>query len=141
MWWGVLGVSLSVAFAACSVAETRERVVGTIAFHGDPVRLEVPSEVTRGQPFTVEVITYGDGCREQGETEVELEGLRAEVTPYDHQVTPPPGAACTLELNQHRHRATLRFEDTGTAEVVFHGREEDRGGTNMTSVTRTLELR
>lgn len=60
-----------------------ERVFGTIEFYSDPVRVVVPSSVQQGQLFVVTVVTYGGGCIEKGETDVEVEALQAEIRPYD----------------------------------------------------------
>jgi hypothetical protein len=134
----VLGAFLT----ACSIVELRERVVGTIVLDGDPTQLELPTEVVQGQPFTVEIVTYGGGCRKQGE--IEVKGLPAEVTPYNCQVTLPDGVECTLKIVSHTHTATLSFEETGTAEVVFHDQQETRDGTlvvaSVVTVTRKLEV-
>lgn len=105
-----------------------ERVFGTIEFYGDPVRVGVPSTAEPGQPFVVTVITYGGGCIQKGETKVEVEALRAEVRPYDYDILPTLSAneTCTADLRYYEHTATLRFEETGTAEVVFSGRRRTR---------------
>ncbi len=117
-----------------------ERVFGTVEFYDQPVKVVVPSSAQPGQPFAVTVVTYGGGCIEKGGTKVEVEGLRAEVRPYDYDITPVNGV-CTDELRIHEHTATLSFEEMGTAEVVFFGRKKGASGTTQTSVTRTLEVR
>lgn len=120
-----------------------ERVFGTIEFYSDPVRVVVPSSVQQGQPFVVTVVTYGGGCIEKGETDVEVEALQAEIRPYDYDISPalPTNGGCTDELNLYEHTATLSFEETGTADIIFHGQKEDASGVTQTSVTRTLEVR
>lgn len=117
-----------------------ERVFGTLEHYGDPAQVEVPASVRRGQPFTVTVTTYGGGCIEKGETKVEVEGLRAEVRPYDYDTSPLNGI-CNDELRIHKHAATLSFEEIGTAEVIFYGLKEDTSSVTQTSATRTLEVR
>lgn len=51
-------------------------------------------------------------------TDVELDGLRATVTPYDIH---SGASACTSELRLFQHGATLRFDRAGTARVTIHG--------------------
>lgn len=120
-----------------------ERLPGTLLFYGDPAQIEVPSDVSRGKPFTVTVVTYGGICIHKGETVVEVEASRAEVRPYDYDIssTLPANSACTADLKFHRHTAMLSFEEAGTAEVIFYGRQEDSSGVSQTTVTRTLEVR
>lgn len=120
-----------------------ERVFGTIEFYGDPVRVVVPSSVQQGQPFAVTVVTYGGGCIEKGETTVEVEALRAEVRPYDYDISPalPANGGCTDELNLYEHTTTVTFTEAGMAEIVFYGQKKNASGVTQTSVTRTLEVR
>ena len=112
-------------------------------FYGDPAQIEVPGSARRGKPFTVTVVTYGGICIHKGETVVEVEALRAEVRPYDYDISPtlPANGACTADLKLYRHTATLSFEKAGTAEVIFYGKQEDPSGVTQMSVTRTLEVR
>ncbi|HEX6940552.1 MAG TPA: hypothetical protein VF158_14140 [Longimicrobiales bacterium] len=137
--------SLILAVCACATGGRNDdgprRVVGTIEHYGDPVRVEAPADVARGADFRVTVVTYGGGCLHQGDTEVEINGLSAVVTPYDIDVTPtvPPGGACTLELRQYRHDATLRFDRAGSATITFRGRRLPSG--EIISVTRTVRVR
>lgn len=120
-----------------------ERELGTINFYGEPVQVEVPSSVRQGQPFVVTVVTYGGGCIGKGETKVEGKALRAEVRPYDYDISPtlPINGTCTTELRHYEHTATLRFVEVGTAEIVFYGRKENLSGVTQTSATRTVEVR
>ncbi len=117
-----------------------ERMFGTIEFYGETAQVEVPISTKQGQPFVVIVVTYGGGCIEKGETKVEVEALRVEVRPYDYDATPVSGS-CNDNLRLHKHTATLRFEETGNAEVVFFGQKENANGITQTSVTRTLKVR
>ncbi|HEX7118665.1 MAG TPA: hypothetical protein VF212_07760 [Longimicrobiales bacterium] len=141
----LLRPSLVLVACACAsgggAADEPRRVIGTIEHHGDPVRVEAPAEVARGADFRVTVVTYGGGCVRQGDTEVEVDGLSAVVTPYDIDITPtlPPGGACTLELRMYRHDATLRFDGAGTATVTFRGRRLPGG--EIISVARTVRVR
>jgi len=116
-----------------------ERVFGTIEFYVEPAQVQVPGSVEQGQPFTVTVVTYGNGCIEKGETKVEVEELRAEVRPYDYNTS--SGNDCNDELRQHQHTVTLSFGETGTAEVVFFGQKKNADGVSNTMLTRTVEVR
>jgi hypothetical protein len=121
---------------ADSPAETRElsngmvqeRRIGTIVHYRDPVRVEVPESVARGESFVVKVTTYGGGCIAKGDTEVRTEGFDVRVTPYDWEVVrTPPNTACTDDLRLYQHTATLRFDQPGTIRVTIRGREKPSG--------------
>jgi hypothetical protein len=92
--------------------------LGVISFYNDPVVVEAPDTVTRGQPFIVIVRTYGGGCISQGPTEVRVDDLRATVTPFDIN---SGGHVCTRELRLFRHEAPIEFARSGTATLVFRG--------------------
>lgn len=59
----------------------------------------------------------GDGCRDGGDTEVDVDRLTGVVTPYDIQIRSTGG--CTEELRRLEHRATVVLDVPGTAEVVL----------------------
>lgn len=105
----------------CSAGTTSEpdmtRVVGTIDGYFDDGPNITLSQV--GDDVLVKIITYGPGCYEQGETEAEVQGLTATVTPYDY--APPPGSPCTRDFIGFEHTTTLRFTTRGTATVVVRG--------------------
>ena len=73
---------------------------------------------------------------EQGETDVQLQGSRANITPYDYEVTPLFGG-CLLYGEDYKHTATLSFAAKGTATIVFHGQSNGA----MTMLERTVEVR
>ncbi len=116
-----------------------ERVFGTIEFYGETAQVEVPISAKQGQPFVVTVVTYGGGRIEKRETKVEVEALRVEVRPYDYDTT-PAGGDCDDDLRYHKHTATLRFAEVGTAEVVFFGRKKNASGVTQVKVAQTLEV-
>lgn len=87
------------------------------------------------------VTTLGGGCMEQGDTEVEIKGLQAEITPYDYVITPPTGVYCALYGQDYEHTATLAFSQKGLVTLTFHGRNQTSSGSRITTVTRTLEVR
>jgi hypothetical protein len=101
------------------------RQVGVLAFHGDTAQVTVPQTVAVGEPATVVVTTYGGGCIRTGDMEVQVTGLVAELTPYDH--FPPAGAICTADLRLNRHTATVQFTQRGRATVRVRGRELPSG--------------
>lgn len=93
----------------------RVRVPGTLDI-GDGPRISLTS---RGQSLSVSIGTYGPGCYRKGDTEVEADGLRAVVKPYNY--APPPGSGCTRDLRLFEHTATIHFGQSGSARVVVHG--------------------
>ena len=95
------------------------RVVGRIDFSDvrgyEP---QVPEIATTGVPFEVTAWTMGNGCYERGDTEVEIDGSAAVVTPYDYDYGAARGV-CTAELRRFRHKGIVVFGESGTAEVVL----------------------
>lgn len=122
---GGCAVLLALAAAGCDgwpFGPDRERVPATIELgESDPVEVVVPAVVTRGVPFDVTVTTYGGGCIEEADTEVEVQGALAVVRPYQilvhHDI-------CTLELNITRRTVRVRLDTPGPGRVVVHGRSE-----------------
>ena len=98
-------------------------IVGTVAFHGDPVVIEVPDTVVAGVPFTVGVHTYGGGCERMGPTELTVDARSAVVVPYDFTET-GDDVACTAILKTFDHEVALRLDVPGEATVTIRGREE-----------------
>ena len=103
----------------------RERMIATIESYGDPVVIELPDTVASGEGFAVHVRTYGPDCGEEGDTEVEIGGLRAIVTPYDIEVTHlPKGVVCAGALILYDHIGNVRFDQSGPAIVEVRGRRK-----------------
>lgn len=129
---------LALTVSACSgvVDPIGGKRLGVIAFHGDPVVVEVPDTVEAGVPFEVSVRTYGGGCISKNGTDLRVDGLTADVRPYDnhsgHQI-------CTDELRVFVHRATLAFGAAGRAEVRFHGTEKPSGSAIVVARTVIVE--
>lgn len=97
-----------------------EKRPGIIAFYDDPVVVDVPDTVEVGAPFEVSVRTYGGGCIRKDGTEVEEDGLRIQIRPYDIH----SGASiCTAELRLFDHRVTVSFGRAGVGEIQVHGWE------------------
>lgn len=91
------------------------RVLGTLDV-GDGPQISLTSQ---NQSLSIAITTYGPSCYRKGETEVEVNGLRAVVKPYNY--APLPGSPCTRDLRAFEHTATIRFGQSGTARVVVHG--------------------
>jgi uncharacterized Zn-binding protein involved in type VI secretion len=117
-----LAVALVVAGACAAPASSgEERSIATIEFGAaDSVQIVAPATARAGTPFEVRVTTFGGGCVRQGDTEVQVDGLRATITPYDVTVT-PEGGACTMELRLYQHAAQVRFDAAGEARLVVRG--------------------
>jgi hypothetical protein len=99
----------------------------------------VPTDGTVGVPIPVAVLTVGGGCVRQGDTDVQVVGLAADVTPYDSvDVYLPPHMACTDELRFYTHQTSVVFDAIGVATLRIHGRAEP-GGVPMT-VERTIRI-
>jgi hypothetical protein len=117
----------------------RERQLGTIQFHGQPIVVQVPNTVSRGIDFEVVVTTYGGGCVGQGDTQVTTSATGVEIRPFDIFITEmPDNYACTDILKTFPHRATLRFTEAGSVTVRIHGREEPGG--DMVVVARQVTV-
>jgi hypothetical protein len=129
---------VALAMGCSSITYPEERVIGVITgFNADDPHVAVPDTVAAGESFAVTVRTYGGGCTRKGETETEIDGLRATVTPYDIQTR---ADICTDILKQFTHTASLRFNETGTARVVVRGRGHTPDGALLT-IERTVVVR
>lgn len=93
------------------------RVVGNIDFSagGGP---QIPETATAGVPQVITFYTYGGGCHEGGDTEVDIDGQTAVVTPYDYLDVPLDGV-CTLQLKTFEHSAVVVFRRPGPARIVL----------------------
>jgi hypothetical protein len=112
------------------------RQLGVISFYYDPIVVEVPDTVQRGQPFAIRVRTYGGGCVSQGPTEFEVRDLDAEVTPYDDY---SGASVCTDILRLFSHGATLRFDRVGTATIKVRGARKPEN--RRLDVVRTVTVK
>lgn len=134
----LLGVATA-ALCACNgilgLGGERQQL-GVISFHSDPVVVEAPDTVTRGQTFAVSVRTYGGGCVSQGPTDVRVDDLRATITPFDINSR---NNVCTSELRFFQHEASIKFDRAGTATVVFRGTR--RPENEPIAVERTVVVR
>ena len=137
--WVCLGLLL-VSLTSCGLLERRVRVVGEISSFSQENAIILPVSVASGEPFEITVTTLGGGCMEQGKTDVQLQGLRADITPYDYEITPLFGG-CLLYGENYRHTATLSFAEKGTATLLFHGRRLEADKAVETTEMRTLTVR
>lgn len=136
----------SLALLSCASADVvgvdeHGRFPATLEHYGDPVRLNVPTTAEVGQDVSLVVSTYGGGCISPGETEVELDGLKATVRPYDYVPleTLRGDIVCTLDLRLNRHEAILRFDERGVARIDVHGRSLP--GRDAVTVVRSILIR
>lgn len=119
----VLGL-LWLALVGCGDATgPRETFLGTIEtdlpdLH--PRSITVPRIVRSQTPFDVEVVTYFHRrCEEVGPTQVEVEGLRAVVVPFDQKSRGPE--FCPDLTDFGIHRASVQFETSGTGTPIVRG--------------------
>ena len=114
-----------------------ERRPALLSFYSDSAQVTLPDTAKRLQPITVTITSYGGGCISQGETDVAVSDLQAEIRPYRYEVV-GPGVICTLELRVFEHVATLQFAKSGTATVRVLG--ERQPGTDAIEVDRLIAV-
>ena len=107
-----------------SPADPEHRVVGTMRFNDYWPEALIPGTATAGVPFEIAIWTGGGACYRRGDTEVAVHGRAAVVTPYDSFThvgprCPADGWCGTSPSAFFEHRATVVFEEPGTAEVVL----------------------
>ncbi|HUF70842.1 MAG TPA: hypothetical protein VMM79_19490 [Longimicrobiales bacterium] len=110
--------------------------VGTISSYGEPVVIEVPDTVAQGQPFSVGVRPYGNGCVSVGRTLVTVSGLQAVATPYD---TRSGEDLCPDILRELDHRTTITCDQPGTGVVRFRALREPED--TITTEVRVVHVR
>lgn len=136
----LLGAAALAACAGSPFEPGEERRVGIVMlYRTEPERpLAAPDTVRAGADFQVTVTTLGGGCERKGETESEVRGAVATVTPYDY--TDAAAQVCTDILKLFPHTATLRFAAPGEALLRVHGRRVGPD-TAREGVAVTLEKR
>ena len=120
----LLLLSITLVFPACEelgVVGDTELAPGVIKFHHDDIEITVPTEFEAGQPSTVSVATFGDGCVSMGETRVEVDGLSAVVAPWNLVPTPGADVVCTMILKRITHTVEIVFDQSGSATVTVRG--------------------
>lgn len=145
--WAVFPAALAWLCASCAVWEYispsnfEER--GLIIFYRDTSSIAAPDTVLRGQPFSVEFVTYGGGCtRSVARTDVATKGLTSVIQPYNR--TTRAGTGCDADLLWLRHVAQVRIDQAGTAaiRVIGEQRGASTGSTNgPAELTRTVVVR
>ena len=113
------------------------RQVGVLVFYGDSAHVTAPESVALGEPATIVVKTAGGGCIRTGDTEVQVTGLVAELTPYDH--FPSAGQICTADFRLNTHTVTVQFTQRGQATVRVRGRAQPSG--QIVTVVRQITVR
>lgn len=78
----------------------------------------IPETVTAGVPAEISFRTVGDDCVRGGDTKVQTSDRAVVVTPFDTLVW-ARGGYCPQPLNMFEHRATVVFDEPGTAEIVL----------------------
>jgi hypothetical protein len=68
----------------------------------------------------VQVTTYGGGCHRKGEVEVEVDGMAAQISPYDY-VLVQAGMACADILHVFTHDVAVDFGGSGEARITIRG--------------------
>lgn len=121
----LLSTAVAVTLAACGVAEPLEdRLVGILVLEDGAPVVDVPDTVRAGTPFEVSVITVGGACIRRDDTDVEVDGATATVTPWDRFAIPRPGFGCLPSTSTLDHTASVTFSSPGAATVVVRGRED-----------------
>ena len=116
-----LGLGVLALIIGCDVVDPEiSTELGAIFLANAPVRVVIPDEAVRGQPFTVDLDTYGDGCVSFSRTEIEIDAddRVVEIRPYNRHDTRD---ACADVLRTIPHRATLAFGTPGTITVRVIG--------------------
>jgi hypothetical protein len=100
----------------------RELVPGLITgFNSGDPQVALSVEDTS---LSIEVVSYGGGCREKGELRVSKDtgSHRVTVAPYDWEVS---GGICTTILNSFEHSATIDLGDTGSWIILVAGEDSE----------------
>lgn len=114
---------LLVMLPACDVFDPDIDVVhGDVAGSAIQPAVSVPGIVAAGQPFDVDIQTAGNGCYSFQRTEVKLDGMTAEIRPFDRVDLSDP---CEDVLTLIDHTVTLRFARRGYATVHVIGKQPD----------------
>jgi hypothetical protein len=137
---GVVIPAFLVLVAACDVFDPDiETELGTIFFFNSPVHVAIPDSVVVGQPFTVDIRTYGDGCTSFARTQIETEidsRTTVEIKPFDRHDTRDP---CPDILQTIPHPATLQFRSPGVVQITVKGQRAPDG--TEETITRFVTVR
>lgn len=109
-----------------------------LEFFGDAPRVSVPATAALGEPFVIDIQTYGGGCIEPGPTPVKLVGGRLEVRPLDD--FPRDDALCTADIRLNDHSVTYSVDADMTLEIDVLGVSVTDSGREDLTVTRTIVI-
>ena len=117
---GLAVAAVIVGLPGCGLFSPEHRVPGIIDFDDSAWPLpRIPETATAGVPLEMAVWTLDIGCIRQGDTEVEVDGRSAVVTPYDFLMTGDDVGCARYGPRFFEHEATVVFEEPGTAEIVL----------------------
>src|SRR3989449_5296677 len=87
--------------------------------------IDAPDTVLAGARFTVTISTFGStGCIRPDQSQVQLEGSVANITPYDGVWSNNP--PCPPGWQAYPRTVQLRFDMAGTGRSQLHGRGFER---------------
>ena len=136
----VLGLILSGCKLGVDAGSFGERQPAVIDLGGsNSVQVTLPATATGGITFDVVVTTYGGDCVLQGDTQVTVNGLLAEVKPFDVFQSDVSSAGCNRNLILYAHTASVTLATPGTGTIRIFGRR-DPGKIDIT-VDRTVEVK
>jgi hypothetical protein len=143
---GVAWILLSGTLLSCDEPTGADReIVRELAWlhylEAHPLEVEVPDSVARDAPFRVTFMTYAGGCiTHDFEVETMVQGLEAEIVPYQFRHVPPPGSHCPARSWGNEREVTLRFEQAGQAEILLRGRRLMGGDTTELALTYEVDV-
>ncbi len=123
----LMGIPL--ALGACRDNSTGP-VVGENAALIQPTVSSVPlfwvvGEARAGQPFDVQINTFGpNSCWSKERTEV-IQGVVVVITPYNRSNEVPPDGGCYQVVRHIQHVVTLSYPAPGEKHLVIRGRAYD----------------
>lgn len=151
----VLLASSLAALGCADVAEPTDGVRGILRFESSATAtaegpsdvtdgsIETPDTVRVGERFTAAVSTVGlDGCWQPVGQTLSVEGLTAEVVPFDAD-RGDEGRACTQALVSLDHPVRLSFDEPGEAVVRVEGRRvvgRDQGESEPLTLEATVTV-
>ena len=119
-----LPAAFSIVMTSCDLAidpdDGWKQILGIIDPETDGY-VSVPDTVSAGTSFDVTFRTIGSGCVRGGGTIVVAQSANSAVVEPQDFVPDPPPDACNDILNTFPHRATLRFDQPGSASVRVRG--------------------
>lgn len=86
--------------------------------------ITLPNSAPVGSQINMTVYTVDSGCINQGDTEVQINGLVADVRPFDYFAVTGSLVGCPAYLGYFSHELTLSFTEVGPATVLVYGRSE-----------------